>query len=96
LEESFLFRVKNVNRGIFIIWENINPARATYIFKTAGNDSRLRKILAYISEQEQAKRLYLKNKRNLDWTSKELGYIGCVEHVNLEDYKYQIRQIVGK
>lgn len=33
-EDSFLFRIRNKNGSILIVWENVNISRATYIFKT--------------------------------------------------------------
>lgn len=93
LEESFLFRVER--RGnIFVMWENINPARATYVFKTSPNDRKLKEILKYISEHENSKRLYLKSPQNFKWASKNLGYVDCIEHDGLSEYKKALSKLI--
>jgi hypothetical protein len=93
LEESFLFRIKGRSQT-FIVWENINPARATYIFRTKDNDGLLQNILTYISEHEKAKRLYLKDRTNFHWAFNNLGYVGCVEHEGIESYKVNLHNYI--
>jgi hypothetical protein len=93
-EESFLFRIKNGNEKILVVWENLNPARATYLFQLKEGSLQFKNILTYISEHEQSKRLFLRQDRNKVWASTHLGYVGFIEHTGLVEYKKLIMNYI--
>lgn len=95
-EESFIFRIRNRKDRLFAIWENLNPGRATYIFKLADHRDYLAEILGYIEEHESSKRLYLRVKNIRDnWPERELGFKGFIDHDSFDQFEYDFHRLIN-
>lgn len=93
-EEAFLFSIKGRNNAEFVIWENLNKSRATYIFKRK-NEKIVNDILMYISSAEHAKRSYLRFHDIKDnWPEVNLGFYKIIQHEDFDDYKQALYNIL--
>jgi len=88
IEDSFLFTIEKGN-NIYIVWENINPNRATYIFQSTRikyvND--LQFIFDYLISDIKAKRENL-HKRNI--FKDKFGDYNIYNHTDVHIWKSKI------
>ncbi|NTS43007.1 hypothetical protein HRG84_19125 [Flavisolibacter sp. BT320] len=94
-EESFLFRIKGKKGSLLVVWENLNLARATYFFRIDPASSMLQEILNFIAEHEHGKRSFLRSPQNSWWATEVLGFMGFVEHNELDTYINEVHQITN-
>lgn len=94
IEQSLLFRTITESGKLLIVWENINPNRATHLFLT--NQEKSQNILAKI--EEYLIRDDISCKRSLLYDSskfaknfkKEISYIGNINHTLFEQYSLEL------
>ncbi|MBK7231412.1 MAG: hypothetical protein IPH93_03880 [Saprospiraceae bacterium] len=97
-EEGFLFRIRSNNGNVLIIWENVNEARATFVFKSNEDylDDDLAAIESYIVDSN------LKNKRLffhiLDPATApiklKMKFVKSIDHRRIEDYQKDIEKLI--
>ena len=99
VEDSFLFRIRNKNGNILLVWENVNVSRATYIFKFTEKKQEevLKKIEDFICTTGfEHKRSMLSSDTLLSKKSKlELCFLKKYSHENFSDFKSEIEFLVS-
>lgn len=99
IEDSFLFRFRNKRGDVLIVWENVKPGRATYIFKY--NEIRHKDVLQKIESFIESKDYH--HKRTLlsgtDKVSKDIKKELCFykknAHKGFSEYKAEIEYLIG-
>jgi hypothetical protein len=88
IEDSFLFTVER-SETVYIIWENTNISRATYVFRVAPEqyEERLQFVFDYIVSSIRAKRQRLHS----DDIDKEIfGDFEIINHTDIEAWKERL------
>lgn len=92
IEDAFIFTVER-EKQVYIIWENINLSRATYVFHTNKKkyDTKLQFLFDYIVSKVNAKRQRLHSKNiNLE----EFGKFDIINHTDVQLWKNRLLQIL--
>lgn len=99
LEDSFLFRFRNKRGHVLIVWENVKPGRATYVFKyeEAKHKDVLEKIESFImSEDYHKKRSLLSgNDRAARILKQELCFYKKYPHKGFTDFRAELEYLIG-
>jgi hypothetical protein len=99
VEDSFLFRLRNKNGNILLIWENVNVSRATYIFKfpERKQDQALKNIEDFISTTDfEHKRSILSSKSGNSRKIKlELCFYEKYAHKDISKFKAEVEYLIG-
>ncbi len=99
VEDSFLFRFKNKNGNILLVWENVNLSRATYIFKfpEVKHEEVLKKIEQFIcSTNFEHKRSILSGTHlNSRKIKKDLYFYEKYPHADFEKFKSEIEYLIN-
>lgn len=93
-EESFVFRVADDSGQQLVIWENLSPGRATYIFRIDEAVSKFNKILQYITEEGYAKRSFLRGQSNQGWARENLGFVCYLEHADFNTFQLKVNSLI--
>jgi hypothetical protein len=93
VEDAFLFTVEKEETGVFVIWENTNLSRATYVFRVEPEryEERLQFVFDYIVSNVRAKRLRL-HSDSLD--TDMFGDFEIINHTEVEAWRNRLRQII--
>lgn len=85
-EDAFLFTAATAN-FIYIIWENINTSRATYVFESCPNKymESLQKVFDFAASSNFYKRSKIHVDRQL---RQELGLNKIINHTSFREWKY--------
>ncbi|MEI6946522.1 hypothetical protein V9K67_04920 [Paraflavisolibacter sp. H34] len=98
-ESSFLFRLHTLSGRILIVWENTNPARATYLFiaDQQNLNERLVKIEAFIhSENVDFKRSRFQQLAVNKQLRRELFFIGSLRHEGLRQFETDLQTFINR
>ncbi len=99
VEDSFLFRLRNKNGNILLIWENVNLSRATYIFKfpESKQEITLKKIKEFICTTDfELKRSILSSKTGTSRKIKmDLCFYEKYSHENIGKFKSEVEYLIG-
>jgi hypothetical protein len=93
MEDSFLFTFEKESQ-IFIIWENTNLSRATYVFHVEPKryEERLQFVFDYIVSNVRAKRQRL-HSDSMD--TEVFGEFEIINHTEVEAWRNRIAQMIG-
>ncbi len=99
VEDSFLFRIKNRNGNILMIWENINLNRATYIFKfpERKQEEVLRKIENFIcsTDFEHKRSILSSNTRSSKKIKLDLCFYEKYQHESFSNFKSELEYLIN-
>jgi len=99
LEDSFLFRFRNKRGHVLIVWENVKPGRATYVFKyeEARHPDILEKIESFIMSEEYHKKRSLLSgtDRPARIIKQELCFYKKYPHKGFEDFRAEVEYLIG-
>ena len=99
IEDSFLFRFKNKRGDVLIVWENVNPNRATYIFKynEVKHPDTLQKIENFICSEDYSHKRSLFSGTDLVSRNikKELCFLKKYAHKGFMEFRAEIEYIIG-
>jgi hypothetical protein len=99
VEDSFLFRIRNKNGNILLIWENVHVSRATYIFKFSEQkqDEVLKKIEDFIctTDFEHKRSILSSDNANSKKLKLELGFLKKYSHENISDFKAEVAFLIS-
>jgi len=99
VEDSFLFRIRNKNGNILLVWENVNTSRATYIFKFTEKKQEdvLKKIEDFIctSDFEHKRSMLSSDTLVSKKLQLELCFLKKYSHENIGDFKAEIEFLIS-
>jgi hypothetical protein len=98
-EDSFLFRFRNRNGNILLVWENVNVSRATYVFKFSQEKHKevLKNIEFFITNTDfEHKRSVLSGKHlESRKIKKKLCFYQKYSHEDFPKFKSEIEYLIS-